>query len=198
MAHYTEVMLGNKWGILTYTIPTLPSGDSWYCTTDLGGLLMDLCGTGCIDPRILNLGTSWSVVSFTPRSLYPRGKASGAHRIGGWVGHRTGLNDAERKTSYPLPRLELRPIGRPARSQSLYRLPNTFQNWDVHRRDTWVKWQVTPVSNSNDTKRTDSEDIYLHHVYVIITGQYPATIWDERGRATCIQPNSIYFNEHLN
>jgi hypothetical protein len=35
----------------------------------------DLWETGCIDPRFLDLGTSWRwVISFTPRLLYPRGK----------------------------------------------------------------------------------------------------------------------------
>jgi hypothetical protein len=34
-------------------------------------------GSGCIAPRLLDLGTRWRwVVSFTPRSLYPRGKHS--------------------------------------------------------------------------------------------------------------------------
>jgi hypothetical protein len=33
-------------------------------------------GSGGIDPRILDLGTSWRwVVSFTPRPLYPPGKS---------------------------------------------------------------------------------------------------------------------------
>jgi hypothetical protein len=33
-------------------------------------------GSGCIDPHILDIGTTWKwVVSFTPRPLYPRGKS---------------------------------------------------------------------------------------------------------------------------
>jgi hypothetical protein len=33
-------------------------------------------GSGCIDPRFLDLGTSWRLmVSFKPRPLYPRGKS---------------------------------------------------------------------------------------------------------------------------
>jgi hypothetical protein len=33
-------------------------------------------GSGCIDPRILYIGTSWRLVlNFTPRPLYPRGKS---------------------------------------------------------------------------------------------------------------------------
>jgi hypothetical protein len=31
-------------------------------------------GSGCIDPHFLELGTSWWVVNFMLRSLYPRGK----------------------------------------------------------------------------------------------------------------------------
>jgi hypothetical protein len=44
------------------------------------------------------------------------------HFIGGWVGPRAGLYDMEKKKFLPLPRLELRPLGHPASSQSLYRL----------------------------------------------------------------------------
>jgi hypothetical protein len=36
-----------------------------------------VCGCGCIDPRFLDLDTSWWVVSFTPRPLYPLGKEAG-------------------------------------------------------------------------------------------------------------------------
>ena len=57
-----------------------------------------------------------SVVSATPRPLHRREKP-GTHCIGGWVGPRAGLDDAE----------NLAPTGilspdRPARSESLYRL----------------------------------------------------------------------------
>jgi hypothetical protein len=44
------------------------------------------------------------------------------HWIGGWMGPRTGLDDLEKRKFLPTPGLELRPLGRPARSQSLYRL----------------------------------------------------------------------------
>jgi hypothetical protein len=42
--------------------------------------------------------------------------------IGGWVGPRTGLDAVEKRKFLTLPGLELRPLCRPARSQSLYRL----------------------------------------------------------------------------
>jgi hypothetical protein len=45
---------------------------------------------------------------------YPQGKSPlGTNSVGGWVGPGTGLNDRDS---------ELRPLGCPARSQSLYRL----------------------------------------------------------------------------
>jgi hypothetical protein len=80
-------------------------------------------GGGYIDPHFLDLGTSWRrVVSFMPLPLYPRERDPGTHFIGGWVDPRAGLDDMEkwkflpyRDSNSPLP-------GRPARSQSLYRL----------------------------------------------------------------------------
>jgi hypothetical protein len=79
-------------------------------------------GGGCIDPHFLDLGTSWRwAVSFTPRPLYPRERAPGTHCIGGWVDPRAGLDMAKWKF-LTLPGIEPRPLSRPARSQSLYRL----------------------------------------------------------------------------
>jgi hypothetical protein len=77
-------------------------------------------GNGRIYPRILDLGTSleWAI-SFMRRLLYPRGKCP--RYPGGWVGPGTGLDMKKRKI-LPLPRREHWPLGRPARSQSLYRL----------------------------------------------------------------------------
>jgi hypothetical protein len=83
-----------------------------------------ICNIRCIDPHFLDLGTSWRwTVSFTPRPLYPRGKSPGAHWIGSWVNPRACVDDLEKRKFLTLSRLKLRPLGRPARSQSLYRLP---------------------------------------------------------------------------
>jgi hypothetical protein len=49
-------------------------------------------------------------------------KAPGTYWIGGWVDPRAGLDDVEKRKYLTLPGLELRPLGRPARSQSLHRL----------------------------------------------------------------------------
>jgi hypothetical protein len=68
--------------------------------------------SGCIDPHFLDLGISWRwVVSFTPWPLYPWGKSL-----------RYPLDNVEKRKFLTLPRLELRPLSRPAHSQSLYRL----------------------------------------------------------------------------
>jgi hypothetical protein len=70
------------------------------------------------------------VVSFTPLPLYLRERAPGTHWIGGWVGPRAGLDDVEKRKFLSLPGLLLRPLGRPARSQSLYRLCIRVRNWN--------------------------------------------------------------------
>jgi hypothetical protein len=63
------------------------------------------------------------VLASRPGRFTPGGRSPpGVHWIGGWVGPRTGLEDMERRKVLPLPGLELRPLDRPARSQSLYRL----------------------------------------------------------------------------
>jgi hypothetical protein len=50
--------------------------------------------SGCIDPRFIDLGTSWRwVVRFTHRPLYP----PGTHWIGGWVNLRTDLDDMNKE-----------------------------------------------------------------------------------------------------
>jgi hypothetical protein len=52
----------------------------------------------------------------------PGERAPGTHRIGGWVGPRSGLEAAEKRKFLTVPGPELRPLDRLACSQSLYRL----------------------------------------------------------------------------
>jgi hypothetical protein len=52
----------------------------------------------------------------------PGERAPGTHWIGGWVDPRADLDDVEKRKFLVLPGLELQPLGRSARSQSLYRL----------------------------------------------------------------------------
>jgi hypothetical protein len=49
-------------------------------------------------------------------------RARDTHWVGGWVDPRAGVDDMEKRKFLILPGLKLRPLGRPARSQSLYRL----------------------------------------------------------------------------
>jgi hypothetical protein len=46
----------------------------------------------------------------------------GTYWIGEWVGTRAGLDYMEKRKFLTLSGLELRPLGRPARSQSLYQI----------------------------------------------------------------------------
>jgi hypothetical protein len=65
-------------------------------------------------------GGEWS--ASRPGRFIPGESAPGTHWIGVWVGSRTGLDDMEGRKFLTLPGLELRPLSRPAPSQSLYRL----------------------------------------------------------------------------
>jgi hypothetical protein len=57
-----------------------------------------------------------------PGRFTPGERAPGTLWIGGWVDPRTGLDDGEKRQFLSLSGLELRPLDRPARSQSLYQL----------------------------------------------------------------------------
>jgi hypothetical protein len=63
-------------------------------------------------------GGEWS--ASRPGRYIPGERAPGTHRIGGWVDPRAGLDDVEKGKFWNLRELELRPLGRPARRQSLY------------------------------------------------------------------------------
>jgi hypothetical protein len=65
-------------------------------------------------------GSEW--LASRPYRFTPGERAPGNHWIGGWVGPRDGLDDVEKRKFLNLPGLERRPLGCPARSQSLYRL----------------------------------------------------------------------------
>jgi hypothetical protein len=65
------------------------------------------------------VGAEWS---FSRPCRFTSGERTTDTRwIGGWVVHRVGLDDVEKGKFLNLPGLELRPLGRLTRSQSLYR-----------------------------------------------------------------------------
>jgi hypothetical protein len=57
-----------------------------------------------------------------PGRFTPRESALGTRWVGGWVDPRASLDDVEKRKFLTPPELEFRPLSRPARSQSLYRL----------------------------------------------------------------------------
>jgi hypothetical protein len=66
------------------------------------------------------VGGEW--LASRPGRFTPGERVAGTHCIGGWVDPRTGLDDVEKRKFLALEGLELRPLGRLARGQSLYRL----------------------------------------------------------------------------
>jgi hypothetical protein len=122
-------------------------------------------GSGCLDPRFLDLDTSWRwVVSFTPRSLYPWERAPSTRWIGGWVGPRASLDYTKKRKFLTLPGLKLQPLSCPAHSQSLYQLCypgslliHSIQNSDVHHflvqsHYFWLSIAQAYVSPQQDTQ----------------------------------------------
>jgi hypothetical protein len=59
-------------------------------------------------------------VKFHASVDFPREGATSNPWIGSWVGPRAGLDNVKRRKILPLPAVELRPLGLPVRSQSLY------------------------------------------------------------------------------
>jgi hypothetical protein len=92
---------------------------------------MKAYGGGDVEIHIfLNSALVWGQWSTSrPGRFTPRERAPGTHSIGGWVDPRTGLDDVEKRKFLTLPGLELRPLSRPARSQSQYRL--TTEKWST-------------------------------------------------------------------
>jgi hypothetical protein len=70
-----------------------------------------------------------------PRPLYLRERAPGTRWIGGWVDPRAGRDDLENRKFLNLQGLELRPLGRPARSQPDYAIPCLRRNWSEREAD---------------------------------------------------------------
>jgi hypothetical protein len=74
-------------------------------------------GSGCIDPLFLTsalVGGEWS--TSRPGRFTTGERAHGTHWIGGWVDLRAGLDNLEKRKFLTSPGLELRPLGRLART----------------------------------------------------------------------------------
>jgi hypothetical protein len=77
------------------------------------------------------VGGEW--LASRPCRFTPLERAPGTHWIGDWVGFRVDMDDVEKRKICTLPGLELRPLCRPVRSQSLYRLHLVFHSF-IHSR----------------------------------------------------------------
>jgi hypothetical protein len=82
------------------------------------------------------------VVSFTPRPLSLRGKSL-RYPLKRRLGGPQNRSDVKRRKFLPLPGLELRPFGRPARSSSLYRL--SYPPATETERDTGMLENAAPL-----------------------------------------------------
>jgi hypothetical protein len=87
------------------------------------------------------VGGDWSAPR--PGRFTPGERASCTHWIRGWMGSGAGQDDVEKRKFLTLPGLELRPLGRPTRSQSLNQLRY-------------------PASHLNVLPRFQTAGIYLH------------------------------------
>jgi hypothetical protein len=63
------------------------------------------------------VGGKWSASS--PGHFTQEEKALSTHWLGVLVGPRAGLDDVDKRKFFTLPGIEIRPLGRPASSQSL-------------------------------------------------------------------------------
>jgi hypothetical protein len=72
--------------------------------------------------------------------------APGTHWIGGWVDPSAGMDGVEKRKYLTLLELELRPLVRPARSQSLYRL--SYPGSCLTRSTYWYRCSFCETNNS--------------------------------------------------
>jgi hypothetical protein len=81
------------------------------------------------------------------------------------------MDDVEKRKFLNLPELELRPLGRPARSQSLYRLRYLgfyHEDWCEHNYFSALKMFIFPSINNTDIEGASISDGYLMQVPEIL------------------------------
>jgi hypothetical protein len=91
-------------------------------------------------------GGEWS--DSRPGRFTPRERPPGTHWIGSWVNPRAGVDDVEKRKFLTLPGLEIRPLGRPERGQSLYRLRYSGSEHRVVSRKSSIAARFMLVSCS--------------------------------------------------
>jgi hypothetical protein len=100
------------------------------CLTNLALHHEGVRGSGRIDPYLFYLCASLEVSGqfHAPAALPPGKEPPSTYWVGGWVDPTASMDNVENRKFLTLPGFELRPLGRPAGSQSLYRLryPGSF------------------------------------------------------------------------
>jgi hypothetical protein len=114
------------------------------------------------------------VVSVTPRPRYTPGEGTpDTHCTGGWIGPRAGLDtEATGQILSPLPGIEPRSPGRPARSQTLYWLSYPAQyiiikilSSDSSHEFTDYTWLLYEYRMPYTTFMSDCENGLFAHLY---------------------------------
>jgi hypothetical protein len=124
-----------------------------------------------------------------PAALTPKKRAYRTYRIGGRVDRRAGLDDMEKRRLLTLTGLELRTIGQPARSQSLYRLryPScSVWKWDycdvsLKRRVAERNWLAL---NRQSRSNTDS---------VVFGSRFHGRVRKFRISVNSLKPSGYYY-----
>jgi hypothetical protein len=106
-------------------------------------------------------------------------RALGTYWIGGWVNPRACLDDVEKRKFLTLPGFELRPLGRPAPRQSLYRLqypcsPINIVHGPIRgTADVWkntkevnIQIIITNIIFNNEAYHFHSQDILTHYIKI--------------------------------
>jgi hypothetical protein len=123
------------------------------------------------------------MVRFTPRAFNPGERAPGTHWIGGWVGPRAGLDDVEKTKFFTLP--GLRPLCRPSRNESLYRLryPGSLFSQTRRRKNLY--------SQLMDRNRSRKLNIYYFAVLVNL-GHVSCSILRKKRGVDIISQNFLF------
>jgi hypothetical protein len=112
------------------------------------------------------VGGEWSISR--PGRFTPEERAPGTHWLGSWVDLRAGLDDLMERKLLILPGLELRPLGRPASSYSLYQLRYFRNLFYTDGRTPWASDQ--PVARPLPTRRTTQAQNKRTHTAITWVG----------------------------
>jgi hypothetical protein len=129
-------------------------------------------------------GGEWSA-SRPGRTFTPGERTPDTHCTGGWVGPRAGLDtEARGKNPLPLPGIEPRSPGRPARSQTLYCLsyPGSLANLNavIIRRSLHTVPTPTPCLHYEQPQQFCTNNVRAESLPTLLPCLLPAEQHSER------------------